>query len=256
MTEWFTGWGMDLDRDGLAVCDSADLLVGYATVMAPRNFREALAVYLEGRLRPDQRGRGSAARCWRGSWPEATELHAERQPGETARLTVEVPGAMTSLESLARRAGLRAERWYRADAAPAHRPPRAARGARHRPRPVQLGPRRRGPPGAQRLVHPAPRLRRAGRRDLARDVHRPALVPAGPLGPGDRGRRRRRLRARLCLRGRRGGHRRPAGLLRADRRPAAGPRTGTGLRRDHRGAAGRPPRTTASGPTSGSTPRT
>ena len=112
MSEWFTGWDMDLDRDGLAVCDPADVLVAYATVMAPRNFREALAVYLEGRVRPDQRGRGVGRALLAWQLARGAELHAERQPGETARLTVEVPGAMTSLESLARRAGLTAERWY------------------------------------------------------------------------------------------------------------------------------------------------
>jgi ribosomal protein S18 acetylase RimI-like enzyme len=40
-------------------------------------------------------------------------MHAERQPGETAKLVVPVPEKMTSLESLARRAGLTPERWYR-----------------------------------------------------------------------------------------------------------------------------------------------
>ena len=81
MTEWWTGWDMDLERDGLAVCDSAGVVVGYASVMAPRNFREALAVYLEGRVRPDQRGKGSAARCCSGSSPAARRSTPSGSPG-------------------------------------------------------------------------------------------------------------------------------------------------------------------------------
>ena len=38
--------------------DAAGVVVAYATVMASPTFREALAVYLEGRVRPDLRGRG------------------------------------------------------------------------------------------------------------------------------------------------------------------------------------------------------
>ena len=113
ITEWWTGWSMDLDRDGVAVCDPTGLVVGYATVMAPRNFRDAFAIYLEGRVRPDQRGRGIGRALLAWQLTRGAELHAERQPGETARLTVEVPGEMTSLASLARRAGLTEERWYR-----------------------------------------------------------------------------------------------------------------------------------------------
>ena len=113
LTEWWTGWSMDLGRDGLAVCDPAGLVVGYATVMAPRNFRDAFAIYLEGRVRPDQRGRGIGRAVLAWQLARGAEIHAEREPGETARLTVEVPGAMTSLTSLVRRAGLTEERWYR-----------------------------------------------------------------------------------------------------------------------------------------------
>lgn len=113
LTEWWTGWGMDLERDGLAVCDAAGLVVGYATAMAPRNFRGAFAVYLEGRLRPDQRGQGVGRALLRWLLARGEEIHAEREPGETARLAVGVPERMASLESLVRRAGFRAERWYR-----------------------------------------------------------------------------------------------------------------------------------------------
>lgn len=113
LIEWWTGWDLDLDRDGVAVCDAAGLVVGYATVMAPRNFRGTFDVYLEGRLRPDQRGKGAGRALLRWQLLRGGELHAERQPAETVRLTVAVPERMTSLEALARRAGLRAERWFR-----------------------------------------------------------------------------------------------------------------------------------------------
>jgi mycothiol synthase len=113
LTEWWTGWDMDFERDGVAVCDAAGLVVGYATVMALRNFRGTFDVYLEGRLRPDQRGKGVGRALLQWQLARADEIHAERQPGETARLAMGVPEKMQSLESLARRAGLRAERWYR-----------------------------------------------------------------------------------------------------------------------------------------------
>jgi mycothiol synthase len=113
LTEWWTGWGMDLDRDGVAVCDAAGLVVGYGTVMAPRNFRGAFAIYLEGTVRPDHRGRGVGRALLAWQLARGAEVHAERQPAETARLTVGVGERMTSLESLVRRAGLTAERWYR-----------------------------------------------------------------------------------------------------------------------------------------------
>ena len=113
LTEWWTGWSMDLERDGLAVLDPAGLVVGYATVMAPRNFRGTFDVYLEGRLRPDARDRGVGRALLQWQLARGAELHAERQPAETARLKVAVPETMASLESLARRAGLRPERWYR-----------------------------------------------------------------------------------------------------------------------------------------------
>jgi mycothiol synthase len=113
LAEWWTGWGMDLAHDGLAVCDDTGLVVGYATVMAPRNFRGAFAIYLEGRLRPDQRGKGAGRALLQWQIARGEEIHAERNPRETARLTVTVPEEMESLASLARRAGLSAERWYR-----------------------------------------------------------------------------------------------------------------------------------------------
>jgi mycothiol synthase len=113
VAEWWTGWGLEHDRDGVAVCDAAGVVVGYGTVMAPRNFRGAYAVYLEGRVRPDVRERGVGRALLGWQLARGDEVHAERQPGETARLTVLVLEHMSSLESLARRAGLEPSRWYR-----------------------------------------------------------------------------------------------------------------------------------------------
>ena len=112
IAEWWRGWSLDPGRDGLAVCDPAGLLVAYATVMASPTFRDAFAVYLEGRVRPDLReqGIGRALLAWQ--LDRGTALHAERHPEAPGALTVEVPGGMPSLEALVRRAGLEAERWY------------------------------------------------------------------------------------------------------------------------------------------------
>jgi mycothiol synthase len=113
VAEWWHGWGIEPGRDGLAVCDPAGVVVAYATVMASPTFRDAFAVYLEGRVRPDLRGRGIGRALLAWQLDRGTALHGERHPEAPGALTVEVPGGMPSLEALVRRAGLEAERWYR-----------------------------------------------------------------------------------------------------------------------------------------------
>ena len=113
VAEWWRGWGLDPGRDGWPCATPAGLVIAYATVMASPTFRDAFAVDLEGRVRPDLRGRGigRALLAWqldRGR--RCTPSGTRRRP---AALTVEVPGGMPSLEALVRRAGLAAERWYR-----------------------------------------------------------------------------------------------------------------------------------------------
>jgi mycothiol synthase len=113
VAEWWRGWDLEPARDGLVVLDQAGVVVAYATVMASPTFREAFAVYLEGRVRPDLRGQGVGRALLAWQLDRGRALHAERHPEAPGALTVEVPGGMASLEGLVRRAGLVAERWYR-----------------------------------------------------------------------------------------------------------------------------------------------
>ena len=113
VAEWWQGWGLDAERDGLAVCDCAGVVVAFATVSAPATFRGRFAVDLEGRVRPDLRGQGIGRALLAWQLDRGTALHGERHPEAPGVLTVGVQGGMTSLESLVRRAGLATERWYR-----------------------------------------------------------------------------------------------------------------------------------------------
>jgi mycothiol synthase len=113
MTEFWTGFDLDAGRDGVAVCDASGLLVAFVTALAPSTFREAFAVYLEGRVRPDLRGRGIGRALLDWQLARGTEIHAERHPASPGQLLVPVHGAITGLERLVRREGFTAERWYR-----------------------------------------------------------------------------------------------------------------------------------------------
>jgi ribosomal protein S18 acetylase RimI-like enzyme len=113
LTEWWTGWQVELGRDGIAMCDAAGAVVGYAVAFAPPTFRDAYRVYLEGRVRPDLRGHGLGRTLLDWELQRGAEIHAERQPSAPGKLVVNVVETMPELESLVRRAGLTAERWYR-----------------------------------------------------------------------------------------------------------------------------------------------
>ncbi|WP_245160081.1 GNAT family N-acetyltransferase [Blastococcus sp. CT_GayMR20] len=113
LTEWWDGWQADLGRDGIAVCDAAGVVVGFAVAFAPPTFRDAYRVYLEGRVRPDLRGRGLGRILLDWELRRGAEIHVERQPSAPGKLVLNVVETMPSLEGLARRAGLTAERWFR-----------------------------------------------------------------------------------------------------------------------------------------------
>jgi mycothiol synthase len=113
MSDWWVNWNADLERDGVAVCDESGLLIAYVTATASPTFRGSFAVYLEGRVRPDHRGRGIGRRLMSWSLARGGEIHAERHPEAPGSLVVSVSQPMTSLGSLVRRAGLQPERWYR-----------------------------------------------------------------------------------------------------------------------------------------------
>ena len=78
-----------LHDEGLA---PAGLVVGYATVMAPRNFRDAFAIYLEGRVRPLAVRKGEKLR---------RDVHAllQRAHGVEPRVTLVPPKALPQTSS-------------------------------------------------------------------------------------------------------------------------------------------------------------
>src|SRR6476469_4205256 len=100
VAQWWQGWGLDVQHDGVAVCDAAGIVLAYATVIAPPTFREAFAVHLEGRVRPDLRGQGIGRALLAWQLERGTAIHAQREPQAPGALTVEVPGTMPALESL------------------------------------------------------------------------------------------------------------------------------------------------------------
>jgi len=113
LTEWWVNELVDLRRDGLAVQDEDGAVLGYATAIAPPTFRDAFAVYLEGRVHPEHRRRGIGRALLAWQLERGAEIHAERHPEAPARLTVGVFETMPSLVSLVEHAGLTAVRWYR-----------------------------------------------------------------------------------------------------------------------------------------------
>jgi mycothiol synthase len=102
---------VDLAADGLLVQDGADV-VGYATAIAPPTFRGAFGVELGGRVHPRWRGRGIGRALLAWQLARGAEVHAQRHPEAPARLTVDVPATIPSLEGLVRRAGLTEGRRY------------------------------------------------------------------------------------------------------------------------------------------------
>ena len=103
---------VDLHRDGRAVLDDTGNVVGYATTIAPTTFRDAYGVHLEGRVHPGSRGRGLGRALLDWQLARGAELHVQRHPEATARLTVTAHTTMPDLEALLRRAGMEQLRWF------------------------------------------------------------------------------------------------------------------------------------------------
>jgi mycothiol synthase len=95
------------------VLGAAGDLVAYAASAALPTIRDSCRVHLEGRVHPRLRGAGIGRALLDWQLARGRQLHVERHPEVPAKLTVPVPGAMTTLEGLVRRAGFSAERWYR-----------------------------------------------------------------------------------------------------------------------------------------------
>lgn len=102
---------VDPAHDGVVV-EGDGSVVGYATAIAPPTFRDAYGVHLQGRVHPARRrlGLGRALLSWQLA--RGAEVHAERHPEATARLTATVPTTMPDLEGLLRREGLEQVRWF------------------------------------------------------------------------------------------------------------------------------------------------
>jgi mycothiol synthase len=113
LTEWWVNELVDLSRDGLAVYAGDGGIVGFAAAIAPPTFREAFTVYLEGRVHPAARDRGIGRALLAWELERGAEMHAERHPEAPGRLAIAVHAQQTSLEALARRAGMAPIRWYR-----------------------------------------------------------------------------------------------------------------------------------------------
>ncbi len=112
LAEWWGGELVDLERDGRAVCTDDGRLVGWATAIVSPGVRDALRVWLEGRVHPEFRGRGIGGRLLDWQVDRGARQHADLEPTAPARLVSHVHPAMGALEALVRRRGFVAERYY------------------------------------------------------------------------------------------------------------------------------------------------
>jgi mycothiol synthase len=112
LTEWWVNDLVDLPHDGLAVCTADGTVVAWATAVASRGVRDGFRVWLEGRVHPDHRGRGIGRVLVDWQLRRGAEHHRHHHPEAPARLVASTYPAMTSLESLLRRAAFTPERYY------------------------------------------------------------------------------------------------------------------------------------------------
>ncbi|MGR6967810.1 GNAT family N-acetyltransferase [Geodermatophilus sp. URMC 61] len=112
LAEWWVDDLVDLSSDGRAVWAADGTLVAVAVVVSTGRTREDHRVLLEGRVHPDWRGRGVGRALLDWQLRRGAEVHRRDHPELPARLNVSVYPGTGSLESLVRRAGFTAERWY------------------------------------------------------------------------------------------------------------------------------------------------
>ena len=112
LAEWWVNDLVDLPRDGRAVCAGDGALVAVAVVMSLGGAREDHRIALEGRVHPGWRGRGVGRALLDWQLRRGAEVHRRDHPALRGLLTVSVYPGMRTLESLVRRAGFTAERWY------------------------------------------------------------------------------------------------------------------------------------------------
>jgi GNAT superfamily N-acetyltransferase len=112
LAEWWVDDLVDLPRDSRAVWTDDGALVAVAVVVSMREVREDHRVLLEGRVHPAWRGHGIGRALLDWQLRRGAEVHRRDHPELPGRLDVSVYPGMGSLESLVRRAGFTAERWY------------------------------------------------------------------------------------------------------------------------------------------------
>ena len=112
LAEWWVDDLVDLPRDSRAVWTDDGVLVAVAVAMSMSAAREDHRVLLEGRVHPAWRGHGIGRALLDWQLRRGAEVHRRDHPELPGRLDVSVYPGMGSLESLVRRAGFTAERWY------------------------------------------------------------------------------------------------------------------------------------------------
>lgn len=112
LAEWWVNDLVDLPCDSRAVWTDDGALVAVAVVVSMSGVREDHRVLLEGRVHPAWRGRGIGRALLDWQLRRGAEVHRRDHPELPGLLDVSVYPGMGSLESLVRRAGFTAERWY------------------------------------------------------------------------------------------------------------------------------------------------